>query len=390
MAKRITTVSAMDDLTQGDIDAGKAKLAALAKIAPPVYMSSIKFADTYVDLAGNFRDVDTYDFKDDEENRKLYHSLKSEGFGVRGDQMNFSLQGDGRLKVLNGNRRWVFMDVLNREELKRREETGENIGDPLPFETIFGLVFSGLTIDEETAIMADHTGRKGLNEAELAKSIARYRECYNMTVATLAIRFGKDRNKVNRLLMRHAMPTVYREFLKECRKKEGETYVTVGQKALEPLYSAYLLDQRAGFAYREEGPNFRTAWAKFLANPENEEKKVKSIESKNIVEQATGLAAHFSDSPEIQAVKDVLLWASGNPDINLIKTIERLADLVSKLRGDIDGLLHDNAGLTADLKTAVETIAKHEATIAGHLATITERDKTIVKLAKPVKATATK
>lgn len=354
MPKRNTIETTLETLNAGDLDAMSRKAAALQAIPHPVYNGSIPFGMVYSDKEFNVRDDASYAADD---NAELFKSLKEKGLEHRGDMMAFHLESDGRFKVLVGHLRSAMMANVRGEEIKRRAD--ENLPadpDTLPFATIFGLVYSGLSAGQQTAIMADHIGRKDLNEFEKCKEIGEMIEQNGLTDLQASTHFGIDKNKVSRYRMRWAMPTVMAEFRKE-KAGKGSTvpYISVGQKQLTALYAAYLKDKEAGCKHRQEGPNFRAAWEMVKADatafktpaPKGPESK----ERDTIVSQMSGLAV-YGDGPELDLVKNVMEWTAGS-DVRLDVALQGLVSLCNGYREKIDELTatvatlkEENAALT--------------------------------------------
>src|SRR6266568_6280114 len=201
MPKRSTTETAISHLSKQDQAASDAKAEAMAKIPSPIFREGIKFASLVVDRHFNVRDDEEYGYK---RNKELYESLKAFGLQKR-NVMSLSLQPNGTLLVLAGNLRYDCMLGIRMEESAKRLEEGvpTDASNPLPFEEVFGLVYSDLTRDQETMLMTDHMLAKGLNVFETAKAIGEFWETNpGMTDARASVYFGMDKNKVRRLRMR--------------------------------------------------------------------------------------------------------------------------------------------------------------------------------------------
>ena len=387
MPKRNTASVAVDNMNAASLAAADAMRDALAKIPAPNWMESIEFDRIVADKKFNVRDDASYAFA---ENKALYASLKANGLEVRGgDNMSFSVRPDGSVKVLTGHLRHAMMEIIRAETVKARLESSEpSESHTLPFATIFGLAFSGLSAEQELALMADHTMRKGLTEFELCKEIGEFMEAYKLTDAKASVKFGIEKNKVARMRMRYAMPTVFAEYRKEKGKDKSVAFVAVGQVALNNLYTAYLADQSAGCGYREEGANFRKLWALHIANPDalksSKPSKPTAREFETIETQAKGLSATFGNNPEIVAIRDILGWTMGEErdgkPVNLQTAIESLQTYVNTLRSERDSAIDRALTLASDLESARETIASNAKDIEGYQAEIESLKS------KPVKA----
>jgi hypothetical protein len=366
MSKRITTavdaIDAINDIAVGDLEL---KARNLARIPDPVFTSNIPWEKTYSDRAFNVRDEESYTF---EENETLYRSLMDRGLETRGsDNMSFSLQSDGRYLVIGGNLRWAMMDLGRKETARIATESNRPIDDsnPLPFATIFGIVFSGLTREQETDLMADHTMKKGLNEFELCKEIGEACHRLKLTDEKAAIKYGLKKSSIARLRMRYNMPTVLKEYRKEKDRKNTLPYVKVGQKMLTHLYTCYYSDQQAGCSFRQEGVNFRLAWDEYLRNPESAgpmTAKPKSQDRDTIVSQLKSLSGAFGNNPEIVAVRDILAWA-GQEDTD--GKIPSLQAAVMALKDLCEGLRADRDRLATDLESARSALADLQTSFDG-------------------------
>jgi hypothetical protein len=375
MPQRKTTEAAIETLTAADKQAAERKAEALAAIPDPVYDGSIPFEITYSDHDFNVRDAESYGFS---ANKTLYQSLKENGLQKRGDTMSFSVQADGRLKVLVGNLRHNMMSIIRKEAKELAERDGRELpDDQLPFARIFGLVYRHLSPSQEVALMADHIMRKSLNEFEMAKEIGELMERTSMTDARASVHFGMDKNKVRRLRMRYSMPTVLAEYRKEKSKDKDVAFVKVGNEQLDALYTAYLSDRDAGCDHREEGVNFKRAWAIVLSNPDafkraSQDKPPESLEPKKITDQAASLGTNFGNTPEMECLARGLRWASGDDEV-------RLDEAASDLKAYCDALRTENESL----RSAVETLTvernawidRYNLIHADYDGVITERDE---------------
>ena len=267
------------------------------------------------------------------------------------------------------------MMSYGRQETQRlRAESGEPTTEenPLPFETLFGLVFSGLSREQETDLMADHTMKKGLNEFELCKEIGE--ACYRLklTDEKAAIKYGIKKSSISRLRMRYSMPTVLAEYRKEKAKGDTMPYVKVGQKALTHLYTCYYADQQAGCAFREEGANFKLAWKEHLQNPEStgvKAEKPKGQDRDAILNQVKSFPATFGTHPEVDAACDILKWAANEEhegkSLNVQSIMLRLRDYCDSLRTEYDEAVKKVEELTSIVSEHTDTIATLRADLAS-------------------------
>jgi hypothetical protein len=364
MPKRNSTDDAINALNDADKAAAERKAEVLAAIPDPTFVGSIPFVNVYASQAFNVRDAESYGYS---ANKALYHSLKEHGLEKRGDMMSFSIQPDGRLFTLVGNLRHNQMVLIRREMIEAAAKDGRTIPDEeLPFANIFGLVYRGLTHNQEVALMCDHALRKALNEFEMSKEIGELMERTGMTDAKASIHFGMDKNKVRRLRMRYCMPTVLGEYRKEKSKDKDVSFIKIGNEQLDALYTAYLSDRDMGCAHREEGPSFKRAWQVVISNPEAFKRASKDAgpeakDRKKLLDAASSLAANFGDSPEIAALAKALHWGGGDEialitvasDLQeyvrlLIKEKEAYAEQLLFVTSERDHLIDENHKLSAE------------------------------------------
>lgn len=335
MPQRKSVASALENLSQADKDANDRKVAALATIPDPVYTVGIAFDDVYSDKNFNVRDVDSYDYAG---NEMLFHSLEEKGLEKRGDPMSFHFT-NGKYKTLVGNRRYWTMKTLREREITRRKDAGEDANPgTLPFATVFGLVYTGLTPGQEIHLMCDHIGRKELNEWELCKEVGEMIHHNGLTDKAASTHFGMDANKIARYRMRYAMPPVLAEFKEEKIGGGKKPFVRVGQKALTALYTAYLTDKQAGCGFRETGVNFRQVWEKVKAGDFDQQvapAKGPATQKRDvIVNQISGIAT-YGDGPELVHAKEILEWSAGTDGAKLNTALQGLTDLCQGLRSSL-------------------------------------------------------
>lgn len=391
MPKRNTTTEILENLTQGDIDASERKRKALAAIPAPRWDESIPINITYSDHDFNVRDEESYD----DDSMGLEASLRECGLQKRGDSMVFHIEPSGKWKVLVGNVRLFKMLKIRTETIAERIKAGTFVGDDdptLPFTTIFGLVYEGLTEGQQTSIMADHIGRKELNEYERCKEIGEFIHANKLTDEHAATHFGIDRNKITRYRMRWSMPTVMAEFKKQIRPNNAEPFIAVGQKDLTALYSAYMTDQRSNFPYRVEGPIFRTAWAKLQADPKafrdpkNKPEPAPTTKAKkDLYDQIDASIPAFGDTPELAAINDALRFAAGEPTVNLATVRENLRDMVASLRAERDTISRKHSDMVmrvASLESERDELAGRVASLETDYASMqAERDELLATIA---------
>ena len=392
MSKRSNAVEQMEELNDETIKNLAIKEENLAKIPPPVFTLHLLWERIKSDRTFNVRDEESYSFT---ENEGLYHSLMDRGLETRGsDNMSFSEQANGDLLIIGGNLRYAMM-ALGRENTAKERLTNNvptGIDNPLPFSEIFGLVFTGLTRDQEISLMADHTMKKDLTEFELCKEVGEFIQATGLTDAKAAVKFGFDKNKVARLRMRYMMPTCMKEFRKEKAKPVTQPFVRIKQKQLEILYSSYLADQKAGCGYRVEGANFRKSWRDLVTNATMIPPggvKVKSVESKDILDQVKSLPATFGNTPEVDSIGQILKWAANDATdgaVNLQNVVESIRDYCDSLRTERDTANETAEKLAVELASANDLINHLRADFDGltvELSEVTkERDSLKERLSK--------
>jgi hypothetical protein len=376
MPKRITSTNViLETLTDEQRDAMAKKFAALATIPDPIWNPAILWDSTFADKVFNVRDESSYDF---ENNKELFESLRIQGQLKTGDNMAFhaepSPDGTIRFKTMVGNLRWTMMDLIRKNEIERREKEGLPADpDSLPFATVFGLVYTGLTEGQQTAIMADHIGRKDLNEAELCKEIGEFMEKNMLTDAQGVTKFGMEKNKLRRYRMRYAMPRVLAEFRKEKMSGGKVSYISIGQKQLDLLYAANLKDRDSGFKFRAEGPEFRLVWEKIAAdpkfgrNPKDGSGKPPAPETKErkiIAEKIDAAIPAYGETPETGFISEALRWASGD-EANVMEAFRKAAEHGNAMRDEILSLKEMIESLTIERDELSGKLADLQADYAG-------------------------
>ncbi len=363
MARKASNI--VEDMNEATLQAMREKEEQLAKIPPPEFRKDIHWPTIIQSMGFNTRSEESYAKKN---NMPLYYSLKNLGLQMRGaDNMSFSLRDDTHLLALSGNLRYTMMSVIRDEEAADRLKNGiETTPDnPLPFEYIFGLVFENLTEDQEIALMADHTMKKGLNEAELTKEVAVFYRASGLTYAKASIKFGMDHNKIRRMVYRYSMPTVFREFEKQHSSEENVSFYPITHTSLDVLYEAYLKDQRAGCDYRQEGINFRNAWNTFTSTPNDKGVKKaapKSLPRETIVEQIGTFGATFGNTPEVEKVADILTWASNGTKngfpVSMQSAMVDLTEYCNGMRDTVEKANETIESLRLELQETKELLAQ--------------------------------
>ncbi len=324
----------------------------LATVGDPVFEGMIPFDNVFSDRDFNVREDKSYSY---EENKDLYNSLLNFGLEKRGDMMAFSVQPDGRYKVIVGHLRHAMMMMIRTNLQKQRDAitaAGETpVDDPLPFGTIFGLVYRDLTPNQEEVIMADHALRKGLNPYEMCVMVGKSYYARGLTMKQAASYYGMTENKCQRMIHRYDMPTVLEEFRKE-NSKDNTPYIKVGEEQIQTLHSAQQDDKRAmgsDWAPRKEGAHFRRAWNAIIADPNNagkrsvdaKEKRPKTQE--DLKQTADSIRAVYGFGPEADAIGNMLRWAGNiKDDAGLVPSfqtaMETLQSVITHLRSENDSL----------------------------------------------------
>lgn len=350
----------IESMTAAEKSAIQAKLDALAAMPVPEMTIDIPWDMAYSDREFNVRDDSSYS---KENNLALYASLRDRGLEMRaGDNMAFSLQENGRYKVIAGHLRHTVMGYVRADILAENATLPADKQKAVPFNTIFGMVFAGLSYDQETALMADHIMKKDLNEFERVKEIGAFLEASGLTDAKGSIKFGLNRNMITRARYMYNMPTVLGEYRKE-KAKDGRPYVKVSQLALTNLWSAYLADREAGALPRQEGPNFRRVWDQVAADPATfnagkKEEKILGKDRETLLSQAKSLGTTFGNTPEVKATEQVIRWAAGDATATLLGGMEDLQTYVRQLT--LENEVYKN-----DANELRSTLAERDATIVG-------------------------
>lgn len=393
MARKASAIAAIEEMNDATRAAVAAKEKALAAIPMYETQQHIPWDRLVQDMEFNVRDALTA--YDPNNNRELYQSLKEFGLLVRGgDNMSFSFRVDDSYLILSGNVRYNMMLAIRNEEQARRDN--ENIlttdENPLPFNEVFGLVFKRLTRDQEVALMADHTMKRGLNDYELTKEVAVFSQASGSTDAKLSVKFGMDSNKIRRYRYRYSMPTVYEEYRKQHGPK-GTPFYPVINTALDLLYAEYYKDTKAGNAWRQEGVNFKRAWRAFVSTPSDTGIKLavpKSVSRETIMEQIATFEGTHGSTPEVQKVADILSWAAnekkdGSP-VSMQSAVVDLKEYCDSMRESIATAGDTILSLKAELQETKELLEQAVKDYDGAQEEIEELKSTIANLTQSLNA----
>lgn len=349
MAK--TRKSTVVENIQGTADAA-ANARIRASIPNPTF-AEITWDSLKPDRTFNVREESSYTKAG---NADLYTSLKETGFDRSKPMMAVSLKPDGTYLLLRGYVRHAMMSLIRSETDEwnancKPEETKE-----VPFGTIpvaiYGNAETGeyLTRDQETAIMADHTGSRPLNNFERCTMIGRAWEAAvasgrKLSDKVLAANLGVSEATAQRDRYTYAMPTVYENLRKLTHDEDGA--IKVIQDDLHTLYKAYQDDQAVLNSPRKEGVNFRKAWdivrTKPTANSDGSKPKTKTPTEINAA--LKGLEGYPADEPETKMMREALAWFVGEPTASfggvledLIEARKSLIDKVNTLSDERDTL----------------------------------------------------
>jgi hypothetical protein len=371
MGKRNSTASAVQSIADSQVLNEELRVKALATLPEPTHRT-IETDRAYVDRTLNFRDDSSYD-PEDTHNKRLIDSLRENGQEPRADNPVWCEDGKGGYLTLAGNLRTTFMKMLREQHIKRQEANPDLDLGPAPFPTMFGLVYPPLTTEQRVALVADHGLKRDLSPYEWSTMIGRVMEQGYISQQKMAVHFGFDRNRVQRLWQRYLMLPVREEFRKEHHPRnedEAKNALIIGQEVVKNLYTAYEQDRIAGEPNpgHGKGRNFRAAWETMLKDPnllkDSKTKEKKTQTKEDIANQVKGIPLTFGDTEEVKAVQDVLRWAGLVPDdsgvpANLNAAIDNLTSYCSHLRADNDKLraeVEDSRNTIADLNAAVDSL----------------------------------
>jgi hypothetical protein len=371
MGKRKSAASAVNAIADAAVLNEELRVKALASLPKPVHREDIPLDACYVDRNLNFREDSSYD-SEDPHNKKLIASLRENGQEPRADNPVWMEDGNGGFLTLAGNLRTTFMKMLRKQHQDQQTANPDLDLGPAPFETVFGLVYPPLTQEQRVALVADHGLKRDLSPYEWAIMIGRVMEQGYISQQKMAVHFGFDRNRVQRLWQRYLMKPVLEEYRKEYHPKseeEGRNALIIGQEIVKNLYTAFEADRIAGEPNPGlgKGRNFRTAWETLLKNPDalkDSKTKAKQTQSKeDIANQVKGIPLTFGETDEVKAVQDVLRWASLTPDdngapVNLNHALDNLTSYCSHLRTENDKLRAEVETLRTDAKQFAEEISR--------------------------------
>lgn len=391
MAKttRKSTVTVVESV-QGSADA-KAHAALLSSIPNPTF-AEIPFSALHPDRTFNVREESSYTKA---ANPELYTSLKEVGFDRSKPMMAVSIRPDGTYLLLRGYVRHAMMTLIREEVSKANAaliEAGKaSEATPMPFETIPVAVYGDrenalyLSRDQETAIMADHTGSRPLNNFERCTMIGRAWEAAlnagrKLSDKALSANLGVSEATAQRDRYTYQMPTVYENLRKQVHNEDG--VVKVVQDDLHKLYKAYLDDQSLLNKPRTEGVNFRRAWeeVKSKATAANDP-KVKVKTPTEIANAVKALDGYDVRDPETKMVRDALAWFLGEPSASMggdleeiVKRRKALENAVATLTDERDRLKMELAEVSAErdnLRSERDMLARENEAL---LASDKERD----------------
>jgi len=407
MAKR-TAVKSLESVannlgSQDDASAKESqtrKLEMIQRINTPTFRT-IPVEKIFTDYEFNPREIESYGI---DANPELAESLKTYGIDPSKPPITLSEQswGDrvGEFLTLRGNIRMSCVFEMNRD--------AERAGLPIPFPEIPAMVYTGLSRDDETLIMADHSGQKDLNRYELALMVGRASLARRWTDKEGSAYFGMSPSTCQRLRQIYLMPPVLDDLKLEVhyskrKKAAGSAPVAdefvphvFGQTECQTLYNGYLKDQAEGRPVRDcSGLNFEASWQTVFDKREGKDPKDKSKVKK--ASDLETVAKTYADSP-VESVADaakLVAWAKGAdveaPYIVMQRMqareqayeakIRDLTDVVETLRGEnaemlltirrkdehaadlektIDYLKHDIETLKSDRAALADALPKAE------------------------------
>jgi len=360
-------------------DAQTRKLEQLQRINNPKWLD-VPVEAVFTDYDFNPREKESYGI---DANPELAESLKTYGIDPTKPPITLSRRSDGRYLVLRGNIRTSIILEMNADATRA--------GLPIPFLTVPAMVYEGLSGDDETLIMADHSGQKELNRYELSLMVGRASLARRWTDKEGSAFFGMSASSVQRLRQIFLMPPVLADLQKEVhynkrKKAAGSSPVPAefvpyvfGQTECQTLYNGYLKDQTIGLPMRScDGPNFAESWAKVFAEREN-----KGTRDKGKVRKATelnGVVDTYGESP-CDSVADgakLIAWAKGGDD----ETPWAIMGRMQAREQAKDAEIRD---LTGKLAATERTVSELNLTVRRLQDTLDDRDAEMSKLYDQIK-----
>lgn len=374
MARKST--SKVLENVQGSADA-KAHAAILTTIPNPTF-AEVSWDSLKPDRTFNVREEGSYTKQG---NADLYTSLKEVGFDRSKPMMAVSLKPDGSYLLLRGYVRHAMMTLIREETVAFNKDAKPEDVRPIPFETIplavYGSPGNYLTREQETAIMADHTGSRPLNNYERCTMIGRAWEAAQasgrkLSDKALAANLGVSEATAQRDRYTYSMPTVYENLRKQTHDEDGA--VKIIQDDLHALYKAYLDDQAVLNSPRKEGVNFRKQWdivrTKVTALSDGSKPKLKT--PSEISAAVKGLEGYDQTAPETALLQEALKWFIGEPSAScggsladLIESRKVLESKVNTLTDERDSLKMELAEVRKELEAAKAECVQLYSTIEG-------------------------
>lgn len=372
MAKRTATKSlesVSSNLGSQDDAAAKEsqtrKLEMIQRINTPKFLT-IPVSKIFTDYDFNPREQESYGI---DANPELAESLKTYGIDPSKPPITLSEQWYGErigdFLTLRGNIRMSCVFEMNAD--------AERAGLPIPFPEIPAMVYTNLSRDDETLIMADHSGQKDLNRYELAMMVGRASLARRWTDKEGSSYFGMSPSTCQRLRQIFLMPPVLDDLKLEVhyskrKKAAGSAPVAdefiphvFGQTECQTLYNGYLKDQAAGYPVRDcNGPNFNDSWQLVF-----DKRAGKDPKDKSKVQKATDLATvakTYAESP-VESVSDaakLIAWAKGDDVEKPYVIMQRMQAREQAFEATIRDLKEENEKLRAERAEMLVTIRRKD------------------------------
>lgn len=345
-------------------------------------MMRIMVSELYADIDRNFRDP-LHDYSSCEPTPKydhakweagtmkqgLFESILYEGVKVpiwaallTEDEAKKASEKAGRpvkYRVIRGHRRYVAVEKVN------EVYPGKILEVPC-------IVYTGLSVPEEWALMADHGGP---NKEEGLSELGQYRACINLhgtaqfSQDMIGRMLGETRGWAMRRIWIHDMGSktpIETEFLKrfDDKLKPGD-YYSFTYKDVEDLHKLYNSDEKEGrHPWKDENSDFRRGFARFAATGEAKPTEQKSLTRQKLDERDSFVAGR-------PALEEMLKFASNRGG--------NVAD-AAKMYDKIHAKAEERDALASELEAANAKIVSLESELASAMTRIGELTAEITAL----------
>lgn len=343
-------------------------------------LQEILVSELFADIDRNFRDPN-HDYSSCEPTPKYDHAKWQNGTMKQG--LFESIYYDG-IKVP------IWTALLTEDEAKL---ASDKAGYPVKYRVMRGhrrviaiqkintiypghisvvpsIVYSGLTVPEEWALMADHGGP---NKEEQLSELGQYRACINLqgtgsfSQDGIGRMLGETRGWAMRRIWIHSMGAktdIEREYLKrfDTKLKPGD-YFTFTYKDVEDLHKAYNTDEKAGKNPRDEDSEFDKMFRRFAGTGSAKPVEPKALTRQKIDERDSFVAGR-------PALEELMRFASGRGGnagdaAKMYDKIHEKAQKTDSLASELETVQAEKITLQSELDSAIAKIAELTAEIAA-------------------------